>query len=376
MATALARGAGIPAVVGDEKGDCCVERERKRVVLVNSGATRCVGGLVLSALLWAGCGASDTGSKDAASKSAGANATKRVRVCVSVQSTANSYSQAQITGAKQAASKLNASVEVLDPNWDARVQRNQIQDAAASHRCDAIVVNPLDGPVVAPGVKSAIAAGLAVTGMFAPIGPNNTTLQPQIDGVKSTVGPPLPQIGQILAEATIKACAQKNPCNVLFLGGVLTLASDKAELDGFKSSIAKAGNIRLTTRSAGDYLATNARKAMADIAQTMHSLNVVTTLGDQLATGVEQALNDSGVKGVAIIGNGGSEKGVQAVEAGRWFATSALYPRTEGRVATENAIQAFRGKHVPAAVNEFDLAPIKGAVTKANAGQFKPEWTQ
>lgn len=333
-------------------------------------------GLALAAI--AGCGSDATSGGSTASTNArtGASGQKNVRIAFSLLSAANSYSQAEVKGARAAAAKMNATVDVLDPNWDANVQRNQIEDAAASHRYDAIVVMANDGAVIAPAVKQAIAGGLKVAAAFSPIGPNPTTLQPQVQGLTTTVGTPLLEVGQMQGKATVDACAGQNPCKVLFLGGELTLISDKEELLGFKQVVSKAPNISLTTRSAGAYLASKGRNAMADYLQTTHDINVVTTLGDQIATGVEQALSSAGVKGVRIIGLGGSELGTRAVAAGRWYATGAQYPQTEGRLATQYAIRAVRGQRVPRSVDVYSVAPINGAVTKANAAKFTPQWAR
>lgn len=328
--------------------------------------------------LVAGCGGASSPSKSSASsqRSPSATASKKVRIGFSLLSAANSYSQAEVQGARAIASKMNATVQVLNPNWDANVQRNQIQDAVASHQYDALVVMANDGAVLIPAVKQAIAAGVKVAAAFSPIGPDPDTLQPQIPGLTTTVGPRLVEVGQMQGEATVQACAGKNPCRVLFMGGELTLISDKEELLGFKQVVSKAANISLTTRSAGAYLASNGRNTMADYLQTTHDVDVVTTLGDQIATGVEQALSAARVKGVDIIGLGGSALGVKAVIAGHWYATGAQYPQTEGRLATEYAIDAVRGKKVPQEEDVYSVAPINGAVTRKNAAKFTPQWQQ
>lgn len=324
----------------------------------------------------AGCGSSGNANASNGGNRTSAKSQKRLTIGFSIYSGANSYSMAEVKGAEAVARQLNATVTVMDPNWDARVQSNQIEDAATSGRVNGLVVMANNGAAIIPAVRQAISAGVKVGAAFTAIGPNNSTLAPQVPGLTTTVGPPLPEVGRELAATTIKACGDKNPCKVLFMGGVLTLSSDHAELAGFESAVSKASNISLTTRSAGDYLASDGRKAMADFLQSTRHIDVVTTLGDQLATGAEQALEGAGIKGVKIIGNGGSELGVKAVGEGRWYATGAMYPQTEGGLATKYVIEAIRGQSVPKEVNVFSIAPINGAVTRANAKNFKPQWVQ
>jgi len=62
------------------------------------------------------------------------------------------------------------------------------------------------------------------------------------------------------------------------------------------------------------------------------------------------------------------------VQSGAWFGDVAQNPATEGRLGTQQLIQAIRTGKDSAAVNAVNQLPGDGVITKANASQFHAEW--
>ena len=93
----------------------------------------------------------------------------------------------------------------------------------------------------------------------------------------------------------------------------------------------KFPNIKVVAEQEGKYLANTGRTAMQNMLQAHPDVNVAGSSGDQMTAGMEQAVKSAGLTGkVELIGNGASIPGVAAVRAGRWYATVANLPYTEG----------------------------------------------
>jgi ribose transport system substrate-binding protein len=143
-----------------------------------------------------------------------------------------------------------------------------------------------------------------------------------------------------------------------------------------KSVLADSPNVELVAEQEGaDYARDTGLKVAQNILQANPDLDVLVTSGDQMTLGAEQAVEDAGLSDqVALIGNGGSEPGVQAVQEGRWFGTVALVPYSAGQAAAEQAINAVRGEPVETVVLSTDLSNVGALITQDNADQFEAQW--
>jgi ribose transport system substrate-binding protein len=311
-----------------------------------------------------------------AATDAPAHETKSIRVAFFASTLANTYVPAQVKGARSAAGKRNASVTVFDAVYDASKQLTQVQDAITSRKFDAFVISAVDGNALVPQIKKAIAAGIKVACISAPCGPDLTSLKPQVAGLTVHVGHSFVASGRIMAEQIVAACGKRDPCKVVLIPGLFAYPGDKVRRDTIHARLEPHSAIDIVSEQEGKYVADTARTAMLNVLQAHPDVNVVATTGDQMASGIEQAVNSSHRKGkVKIIGNGASVIGVSAVKSGRWYATVVLLPSTEGRVATDSVVRAARGAvGLPASIDVERLSPIGRVVTSETVGRFKPEW--
>jgi ribose transport system substrate-binding protein len=307
----------------------------------------------------------------------GGGGQESVNIAVFLASAANTYSQAQLEGAKKAAEELGAEVTSFDGAFDTNKQIAQIQDATASGKYQAFVVSANDGNAVVPELENAAAQDIKIACMLAPCGPDLTSLEPQTDAVIAHTGTSFPNNGSAIAELVVQACENKDPCEVAYIPGLLRTAPyEGARLDGFKSVIEENPNIKIVAIQEGQYLADPALKVTQNILQANPGLDVIASSGDQMIVGAEEAVNDAGKQGeVVLVGNGASEIGVQAVKEGRWFGTAVYLPYSEGYEATKIVIQAARGEEgLPSSVNTDELADPSTVINRDNADQFEPEW--
>ncbi|MGI9658337.1 MAG: sugar ABC transporter substrate-binding protein, partial [Gaiellaceae bacterium] len=263
-----------------------------------------------------------------------------VRIAFFMAAVANTYSVATLEAINDvAAADGNVTVTEFDGMFDAAAQLIQVQDAVTSGNFDAFIIGANDGNQLVPAVEEAIADGIHVSCTLIPCGPElfgDVALDVQIDGQVSYVGTSFPNNGAAIGNAVIAACEGIDPCKVAYLPGFIASPFDEARTQGFEEAVGTASNIEIVSIQEGFYTADGALGPMQNILQANPDLNAVGSAGDQMIVGAEQAVIDAGLEGrVALIGNGASDIGKEAITSGRWFASAVYLPYTEGKVAAE-----------------------------------------
>ena len=122
--------------------------------------------VLVVALLVAACGSSSkSSSSSSASTGAAPAAKKQVNIAYLSFAVANSYDAPMLAAAQAAAKDAGANLTVLDANNDPKAQFSQLQNAAASGKYNAIIVQPIFGTGLTRGVQDAISKGIKVVNM-------------------------------------------------------------------------------------------------------------------------------------------------------------------------------------------------------------------
>lgn len=290
---------------------------------------------------------------------------------------ANSYDAPMLAAAQAAAASNNAKLTVFDANLDPAAQAKQLQDAVASGKFDGIITQPLFGAGLVEGVKQAIAAGIAVGNIDQILGEDQTTAEAQVEGLSANVAFVPSTLGRKIGELVVKACEAKaaDPCDVGYIYSVKAAALDTTLKLAF-DEVTAGKNIRIVGEGESFYTTALGLKASQDLLAAHPDLDVIVG-ADQAITGAVQAVADVGLKDqVALVGYGGGAIALQGIKTGDRFGTVMQMPATEGRLGTEQLIQAIRtGTPVPGA-DPLDSLPEGGVVTSANVDTFLPlaEW--
>jgi ribose transport system substrate-binding protein len=338
--------------------------------------TRAVGtvcaGVVLTAGL-AACG-SDSGG-GGGSQAAGSK--KQVNVAHFIVVAANTHQQGMVKGADAAAKKLgNVKVRTFDGAFDPNKQVQQIDAAAATGQYDAFLVESVDGTRTVPAIKRAVAKGIKVVCAFSVCGPDQAKFAKELPEVSAQLGIDQSKLGVNGGTTVGEACKGIDPCKLVIMAGVAALVTEKWEINNLKTVLKDYPNVKVVATGEGGFLSDPAYKSMKDILQAHRDVNVVFSPGDQMIVGVEQAIDEAGLKGkVKLIGSGGSVLGTKAIQDGRWYASGVLRPYNDGYLGMTYAVKAARGEKVPALTDSqaSDLAP-NGFVTPDNVARWKPEW--
>ncbi len=315
----------------------------------------------------------------AAGAQARVRAASPVRIAVILNSSTNTYYQANLKGAEAAAAKFGGKVtKVFDANFDANTQASQIQDAVTSKQFDVFLIAPTASNVIVPEVTQAIKSGIKVACMLSPCGLNPNGMSRQIAGLTTFVGYSMTENGADIAKAVVQACGSLSPCNVVYEPGNNTLPAEIVRTGAFNSYLKSHPTIKVLAEQQGGYLAAPGRTAMQNMIEAHSDINVAASSGDQMTAGMAQAVKAAGLSGkVKLIGNGASVPGVAAVKDGQWYATVANVPYTEGYLAAEWAIKAAQGTpitKIPGFIDDLKYAPGGAIINKATAAKFKAQW--
>ena len=328
--------------------------------------------LVTASAVAAACGGGSSTPKDSK------DGQKQVRVAF-FGPLANTYVAGTLDGMDKAAAEAGGGVTVtkFDTGFDASKQYAQVQDAVTQGKFDAFIIIPLDGVGLVPAVQAAIDAGIQVVNTDLVLGPVNDSTEPQVKGQLGTVvNPPKDRAARTI-EALVAACKDLNPCNLGYMAGEPSFdfeALIKKHLDTLSSEYP---NIKVKSYQSGHgYVAAPAIGIAQNMLQANPDLNVLGISSDQAAAGAEQSVQDAGKAGkIRIVSSGGSCPAVDAVKAGRWFATVIDMPRTEGYLGMKMVVDAVRnGKKDAKGMNPIDTLKRDPFVTKDNAEGFECEW--
>lgn len=288
-------------------------------------------------------------------------------------SSANTWLQASKRAMDEVAAAANIEITEFDAGFDGAQQQQQFQDAITSGQYDGIMLVSLAGAGAIPDIEDALAAGIEVVVLNQVVGDDLTTVEPQVDGIAAAVFEP-PQVrGERIGELTLMACADLDPCNVVYFYGIRGIPLDEAVRAGW-DSVVEGSTVTVVAEGEGQYLGPDVGlAAMQDILVSTSDIDVVIG-ADQSMQGVELALEGAdGIGDIRIIGFGGSSYSVDAVTDGRWWGGLFGAPYTEGRLAMEAMVDALNGIDV-GGIDPSGSVPNGGLMTQDNVGDYTAEW--
>ena len=287
-------------------------------------------------------------------------------------SSANTWLAASRTAMEGVAAANNIEIVEFDAQFDAALQQQQFQDAIAAGRYDGIVLVALTGAAAIPDILDALDAGIEVVTLNQVVGEDLTTVEPQVEGQAAAVFEPPYLRGVRLGELTALACADFDPCNVVYFYGIRGIPLDEAVRAGWDDAVA-GSSVTVVAEGEGQYLGPDVGlAAMQDILVTTSEIDVVVG-ADQSMQGAEIAIADEGIEGIRILGFGGSSYSIAAISDGRWWGGLYGAPYTEGQLAMEALVDALEGVD-QGGVDPSLSVPNRGLMTQDNIGEFPAQW--
>jgi ribose transport system substrate-binding protein len=334
--------------------------------------TALIASVVAGGLALAACSSGSGSTNDSGSGDKG----KTYRIALLASSSQNGYNQAIYKGMQDEAAKLgNVKLTILDGQFDAQVQFNQLQDAAASGKYDGIVLVPNDTVGIAAAVPDAAAKNIPIVTTLFPVGSDLTKLTPQVPGIVSTVASPPAEGATKQAELAAEYCKDINPCNVVLLIGQLQFPFDKLRYDSYKAELAKHPNIKVVATAEGNYDRDASLKSMTDVIQANKQIDVVLSNADQQTFGAVIALKNAGrdLSKMYITGGGGTTEAVKSVREGLWKEAYLQFPVSMGEASLQQLMNKLTGKPVTEVVDADTIGPLPPFANKAQL-DAKPDF--
>lgn len=183
-----------------------------------------------------------------------AQAEDPIRIAFLAASSQNGYNDATWQGVQAAAKEAgNVEVEIFDGEFNAAKQYAQVEDIIAGQRFDGVVIAPNDTVGIATAVEEAVKEKLLVASVLFPIGPDLTVMTPQVEGLTTTAASNPVEGATAQAEAVIKFCADKDPCNIVIMIGQLQFPFDNLRYKTYETVLAKHPNIKVLATGEGSY---------------------------------------------------------------------------------------------------------------------------
>ena len=233
---------------------------------------------------------------------------------------ANQYDNAIRAGIEEEAAKAHATVDAFFAGFDPGVQLEQCAAALDAGVYSALLIIAADPIAILPCVEAARAAGVPVAAVDLPIGPDLTTVAPQVPGVVAASLIPAAEWGPAVSAMVPDVCAGLAPCNVYYLAGLLAFPADQIGLAAAGAAADQSPTVNLVGYAEAYYDTGFARDVFAAALDADPAINTVIAAGDQMALGAEQAAMAAG-RSVRVVGAGAGASALDAVRVGRWHAT-------------------------------------------------------
>lgn len=280
----------------------------------------------------------------------------------------NSFTLSILDGVQTAADEYG--IEVVDlstPEFDATGQIQAMQDQNVAGDAQMYITLASDSVGLATAAEEAIAEGITVVAAFTPLGPDFTTLEPQIDGLVIVAETPVDN-GTTLAELAIGACEDTNPCQVAYLEGLAALPLDNARTEAFNARIDAEDGVEVVAQVEGGYSPDTGQAAAQDVMQSNPDINVMVG-SSQAIVGAQEVVDTSQV---GLVGNGSSTEAFEGVRSGEWYALYNSDIFGIGSTSVEQGLRAAAGEDVDP-VNIQELRNPLGTVE--NIEEFEPAYS-
>lgn len=241
----------------------------------------------------------------------------------------------------------------LDAQWNSLKQRNDISDLILQGAA-GIFINPVNWEGIKGSLLQAKRKGIPIVVVDAPV--------KDLDLILCQVASDNVEAGRLAARALAKVC---RPAKIV----ILHLSVNKACIDrvaGFQEELAKYPDMEILDIQEGKGTTEGGRPVMRDLLGRFPQINAAFPINDPSALGAISALESAGkLDQVTVVTVDGSQEGINAIQAGKLYSTSAQFPKEIGRVAAEKIYDHIAGKPV-----DKDIKVTVKLISKENASSF------
>lgn len=263
-------------------------------------------------------------------------------------------------GARRAEAELGVELSVKTASQETSIEQQiQIVEELIAAKVDAIVIAPGDSVRLVPVLKKAQAAGIKVV---------------NIDNALSTEAiaaehlQPIPFISvdneHAAYEATRSVVGEiKKPTEAAIIEGIRTAENAQQRKRGAEKAFEENHAIKVVARESANWKIDEGHDVAKRILSAHPHVSVIFCANDMMALGALRYLDESGHKGVTVIGYDALDEAKTAVRAGRLAVTVDQQAAEQGYQGIATAVRMLHGDAVPPQV-KVNTALITAAALK------------
>jgi ribose transport system substrate-binding protein len=258
--------------------------------------------------------------------------------------------------------------------YDPALQATQI-DEAISRKFDMIVVIAMSEHAIIPALQRAKDANIPVVMFVAPPKPGTENL------FASFVGEDNVALGRLSGQAMLDALKEtgRDGGNVALITGLLAEGVAPRRLDGIKEVLAKNSKVKIVAVEDAKWDPVLTEKIAGQLFGRFSGqggIDVMYGMADNMATAAIQAADAANIpvgvepKKLIVVGGDCFKEGIEAIKAGKMYATATQIPTWEAAHTVEVAANYFNGKPL----TKYDYFPIE-SITKSNLAKWEAPCT-
>jgi ribose transport system substrate-binding protein len=286
--------------------------------------------------------------------------------------TNNTYLQAGIKGAKDAAAEIGATIEVFDGGWTPATQYNQVQNVLASGKYNAILGEMVDGKQAC----KILAEEAVQKNILVAISNNPLCGKDTMEGENLWTPGTITFVGGSQQRPAFRDwimwIAEQNhgPQKVILVTGPELLSNTVNTNLAIKDVQEKFPDFKIVSEIYTDYsLPQSYQKTLPALQANPDATIIIGCAGDLTRGAVQAAQQTNRLSSLKIYDGGGNGWAFQAVKDGTIASTRVLTPYTEMYAGVKAIDAASKGEKVSR------FTPLETAIyTRENIGDTKPQY--
>ena len=252
-----------------------------------------------------------------------------------ISSLSANFWKAMVSGAKDAAERLNLELRLLNADNDPTEQISQIEDLIQAGSV-SIIINCVDSTAIVSGIEKANKANIPV------ILVDRTTAGGEI---ATFIGSDNVEAGKIEGDYIVKRLNGKG--KVVVLNGPAGLQVSRQRYEGFLKAIEDYPDIDVISEMWISYDQAEVMATMEDILQAQSEIDAVFTFCDPTGLGAIAAIEGANRQDEMFVASiNGDPEGLDAVKKGRMAVTIAQSPYYMGVYGVEFAKMCLMGLEI------------------------------
>lgn len=287
-----------------------------------------------------------------------AQAQGKKTVAFFVKNVTNPFWKACRIGAEKAAKDFGVDLQVVAPTKPDNIEeQTRLVEDWIVKKPSAFVFVPVDYKALVPSIQKANKAGIPII--------NYNNKMTGIDKV-TFIGSDDEHFEYEMCKYLFTSMGGKG--DIVHIDGVPAAITAQMRKKGFERAVKEFPGIKVLASQPGNYRRLPAQQVFENLMQRFPKIDAVVSANDDMAVGVVEALHAAGRGGqTKVVGIDGITDAIQAIAAGKMFATVDFSGHDQSYLAVQAAARHLKGEKVPAEI----LLPVF-IIDKANVATVAP----